>query len=212
MKDISKVESWILRLATIKRRLESILLVFLDCYRPSPRKPFLKNDFNYVMYSNIMLLLHQFKEVYFHIGSLDAPMKVSFKIAKPAVERIQRWNEIHEARDLFLAHISEGKDGEFLSVKEIVRKYNFPTAYAEAILLAECAITAIDIVLQVNREVYQKALAKVKSDKSKWVERGIRDPAQAEKEIDVISDEITKLAKENKSSTEIMLAKKFNYT
>lgn len=121
----------------------------------------------------------------------DPTIKETLHIISPAIKRIRQWRGLSKMRSQILAHPQRDKNGTFTPPWVTFKRFKIPTAYAETILLGNCALVARDTLLRRHSDDWQKASSYLDSQDRYIKEKGIINIEVANKELDAVRREIS---------------------
>lgn len=111
------------------------------------------DDVKYIATNFILVQVSAFLEewrIFRSFGEKHEDVRETTQIAKPALERIERWKGVREYRNSMIAHTRRKSTETPLLVGDVS---NVPSNYAEQMLLGECAVYAIAVALNRHAEV-----------------------------------------------------------
>jgi len=94
-----------------------------------------------------------------------------------------------------LAHGHRDKSGSPAWAWDVFDVHDCPTAYAETILLGNCAVIAVDITINRHQTEYRQAGLRLMNERKNIQDKGIRTTEEIEKELNVIKAEIARISK-----------------
>ena len=189
---ISNLQKSLLILVGIKNQLEPSLRTLV------PKERIKDEDLKFTICNHIQILICNFLEEWKILESQgkDESIRTTLQIASPAVERIRQWKGLRKVRSRLLAHGHREYNGRVAWAWNVFAKYKAPTAYAETILLGNCAIKAIKIALQRHRSIYKKAVSELLRLNRRIEERGIRTIGEIKEGLIKIDEKIKSIARE----------------
>lgn len=181
--ELSKLQESLLALSAI----DNMILPALQSLNPPER---LQDDaLKFTICNYLQVLLCSFLDEWKVFGSLarDHPtVLITLKVAAPALKRIQSWDGLYKVRSAILAHGFRGKDRRLIWTWELITSQNVPTAYAETILLAECARLSVWVTVQLHRDDIAAAENMAEMRRQDIPDRGIRSLDDMHKELNRI--------------------------
>lgn len=150
------------------------------------------DDLKFTLSNHLHILLCSFLEEWEKLEGMGAtPMiKETLHIIAPAIKRIRQWRGLSKMRSQILAHPQRDKNGTFTPPWVTFKRFNIPTAYAETILLGNCALVARDTLLRRHSDDWQKASSSLDSLDRHIEDKGIRTIEEAGLELERIKREI----------------------
>jgi hypothetical protein len=147
-------------------------------------------DLKFTITNHIHILLCAFLDEWKKLEALgnDNRIKITLKIASPAIGRIRRWKDLPKVRSILLAHGLRDKDGVIAFPWDVFEKYDAPTTYAEAILLGNCALLAVRVVHDRHQSDYQEVSNQFSKKKRYIEDRGIKTNEEMEEELRKIKE------------------------
>ena len=156
-------------------------------------------DLKFTICNYILIRLCAFLEEWSKLESLGSDKKVQFslKIASPAIDRIRQWTGLTKVRSLLLAHGSRDKQGIAHWPADVFAQFDAPTAYAEIILLGNCAILAAKSVINGHNEEFQKGVKELKDLQRPIKDKGIRTVEEIKEELNKIKAKMLEIAEDS---------------
>ena len=149
-------------------------------------------DLKFTITNHIHILLCSFWDEWEHLEALrgDDKIKTTLKITSPALKRIRKWKGLHRVRSMLLAHGHRDRDGDAVLPWDVFGKYDAPTAYAETILLGNCALLAVAVVITQHSADYQEVYSRLSKKKRDIEDKGIQTMEEVKKDFSKIKDEM----------------------
>lgn len=184
---LTKLQESLMVFAALKNQLEPALKVV--------KRHRSEDDLKFTVTNYLLILVSSFLDEWRRFKALDdASVSKTVLAAEPAIERIQQWPGIYELRSSALAHGFRKKDRSLVHMGDLYGQDVAPAAYAEQILLAECAVYAIATAICQLRDIYQDGLSQVYGSGPHHVSNcGIQTMAAFEQEISAIRRAITSI-------------------
>lgn len=156
---LSNLQEVLLVLAALKNQLEPALRAV--------KRHLEDDDLKFSLTNHLLILVSSFLEEWQRLEGLgrDPSVQKTVQSAKPAVKRIRQWKGITRLRSSALAHGFRQKDGSLTVMKSLFENNRAPSAYAESILVGECAVYAIATAICQHGATYKEGL-------SLWYTRG----------------------------------------
>ncbi len=153
-------------------------------------------DLKFTVCNYIQVLLCSFLEEWKNLKALgsDEKIRAMLKIVSPALDRIQQWRGLYKVRSTLLAHGHRDKRGAPAWPWEVFGKHDAPTAYAETILLGNCAVLATRVLLTRHQSDYQEAVQQLNKLKRGIEDKGIRTVGEIVAELNKIKAEMSRIA------------------
>jgi len=189
--EFTPLQESLLQLAALKSQLESALRTMV------PEDRVKDEDLKFTVCNHIQILLCSFLEEWKIFESLgrDKRIRDTLKIASPALDRIRRWRGLRKVRSTLLAHGLRDRKGAPAWPWVVFKKYEAPTAYAETILLGNCALLAIEVALARHLAEYKEATCKLLQMNRDIEDKGIRTVGEIKIELDKIKVEMLRIAR-----------------
>ncbi|MFC1511210.1 hypothetical protein ACFL5U_02345 [Candidatus Margulisiibacteriota bacterium] len=156
-------------------------------------------DLKFTVANYLHILICNFNEEWHRFEGLgfDNAVKKSLIIASPVVDRIKKWSGLNKIRSSLLTHPHRNKNGTVAFPWDIFAKNQAPTAYAETILIGNCAIMAIKVALLYHNDEYIIARDYILAQTRQIETKGIQTVGQIKTELKKINEEIKQKAIEN---------------
>jgi hypothetical protein len=185
---LNKIQEIVLTLAKIRHQIE----ITLSAYEKGNKS----EEEKYVIYGQILISICSFLDEWKRFESLrnmHTEAQYAIEIAVPAIKRIKKWPGMSKIRNSFLAHPSRDSKKQVVWAWDLANNYNFPTTYAEIILLGKCCVLACRAVIDCNKDQYNKGVAEVKKEKQPIDKKGISTTSELEVEYKRIDEEMQKI-------------------
>jgi hypothetical protein len=189
-KKFTPLQESLLILAALRNQIRWALLTMV------PEGRVKDENLKFTVCNYIQVLLCSFLEEWSALERLgrDERLRTTLKISSPALDRIKRWRGLPKIRSMLLAHGHRNKEGSPAWAWEVFEKYNAPTAYAETILLGNCARLATEVLLIRYKSEYKEAVKLISGLKQTIKDRGIRTVGEIDIEINKVKTKMLKIA------------------
>lgn len=156
---LNQLQGSLLVLMALKNQLEPALRAV--------KRHLQDDDLKFTVTNHLLILVSSFLSEWQNFEALGADPHVqkTLQSAKPAIKRIRKWKGITKLRSSVLAHGFRMKDGSITRMGYLFERDRAPSAYAESMLLGECAVYAIATAICQHNQIYKEGL-------SQWYENG----------------------------------------
>ncbi|MBA7654050.1 hypothetical protein ES703_61924 [subsurface metagenome] len=188
-KKLTSFQESLLVLAALSNQIEWALKAMV------PKDRIEDKDLKFTISNHIQILLCSFLDERKRLEALgcDDKIRATLKMASPALDRIRRWRGLRKLRSTLLAHGHRTREGAFVWPSKVFGNHPIPTAYAEIILLGNCALLAVRVVLTQHQSDYQEAVQQLSNLKKDIEDEGIRTVGEIKEELNKIKAEILKI-------------------
>lgn len=192
MSALSPLQESILALVGIDNQI----LYALKSIQPEERIK--DEDLKFTVCNHIQILLCSFLEEWRRLGRLGANTEIrkTLDIASPAITRIRRWKGLRGVRSQLLAHSHRTSDGKLVPAWEVFDRFSAPTAYAEIIVLGNCARKATYVVVKRHAEDYKLALALTESKRRQIETKGVQKVDEIKAELEKVDQQIAQRSRD----------------
>ena len=194
---MTEFQKVLIALVSIRNSTERAILSFYSFQGSNlASKPDRENDpyLKFTLQNYLLILLCSFLDEWNALSSHakdNEAVREAQKIVKPALDRFKKWPHLHKIRSGMLAH-SPNNHGELILPWEAFAKYRCPTTLEEILLLAFCALMAVDYIkARFQGELSDAEASILEMDRTINIQ-GIPNTKSLEKTFSEIQDEITK--------------------